>query len=175
MLTIGVAIAVPEPYGTQLRRSRASFGDPQAETVPTHVTLLPPTTVFDEDMSDVEKHLDVVAASHAAFNLHLCGSDTFRPVSPVVFVAVVAGISECEQLASDVRNGPLGRDVPFPFHPHVTVAHDLPDPALDRAYEELADYDCRFDVDSFALFVHDEALGWTTQREFALGGGKQPG
>jgi len=175
MPTIGVAIAVPEPYGTQLRRHRASFGDSQAETVPTHITLLPPAAIPDGDLPDIEKHLGEVAASHPAFNTQLRGSDTFRPLSPVVFVAVAAGFSECEQLATDVRSGPLVRDLPFPFHPHVTVAHDLPDPALDRAAEELSDFDCRFDVRSFALYVHDEGSGWLAKRDFVLNGGKQSG
>jgi len=175
MPTIGVAIAVPEPYGTQLRRHRASFGDGQAETVPTHITLLPPATVPDGDLLDIEKHLGEVAASHHAFDTHLHGSDTFRPLSPVVFVAVASGFSECEQLATDVRSGPLVRDLPFPFHPHVTVAHDLPDPALDRAAEELSDFDCRFDVRSFALYVHNDGPGWLAKSEFALNGGTHAG
>ena len=43
--SIGVAIAIPEPYGSQLQSMRASFGDSLAEAIPTHVTLLPPTIV----------------------------------------------------------------------------------------------------------------------------------
>ncbi len=168
MLTIGVAIAVPEPHATQLRRHRASFGDPQAQTVPTHVTLLPPTDVDVSELPDVDKHLRTVAYSHCSFEMHLRGSATFRPVSPVVFVAVAAGIGECELLASEVRSGPLDRDVEFPFHPHVTVAHDLPDSELDRAFSALAGYECRFRVDSFVLFTHEGAKGWRPHRKFAL-------
>lgn len=167
--TIGVAIAVPEPFASDLRSYRASFGDPQAQTVPTHVTLLPPVELDDSDVQDASKHLGEVASAHSPFDVHLRGSATFRPRSPVVFVALASGISECELLAAEVRSGPLHCDLQFPFHPHVTVAHDLPAPALDRAYEELADYECRFTVGSFALFAHDEVSGWLPQREFALG------
>jgi 2'-5' RNA ligase len=168
--TIGVAIAVPEPYAGELRRLRASFGDPQADKVPAHVTLLPPTSVDDAELADVEKHLGEVADSHSPFELHLRGSATFRPVSPVVFATVAAGISECELLAGDVRSGPLHRELCFPFHPHVTVAQDLPGPAMDRAFEELSDYECRFRVDSFVLFRHDPTRGWVPQDEFTLAG-----
>ncbi|MGC5413367.1 2'-5' RNA ligase family protein, partial [Streptomyces sp. DT225] len=42
-VTLGVSIAVPEPYGSLLQERRASFGDPAAHGIPTHVTLLPPT------------------------------------------------------------------------------------------------------------------------------------
>ena len=138
MPTIGVAIAVPEPFASDLRRYRASFGDSQADTVPTHLTLLPPSAVDEADLPDVAKHLAEVAAAHPAFDLHLRGSATFRPVSPVVFVAVAAGISECELLAADVRTGPLQCDLRFPFHPHVTVAHHLPDEVMDRAFAALS-------------------------------------
>ena len=43
MRTVGVSIAVPEPYFSQLREMRRAAGDPQADAVPPHVTLMPPT------------------------------------------------------------------------------------------------------------------------------------
>jgi len=170
--TIGVAIALPEPFASDLRRHRASFGDPTADSVPTHLTLLPPTDVTDAALPDVAKHLEEVAAAHSRFELHLRGSATFRPVSPVVFVAVVGGISQCELLAADVRTGPLQCDLTFPFHPHVTVAHDLPGVVMDRAFAQLATYECRFSVDAYALFRHDPDRGWLTQYEFSLAAAK---
>ena len=100
--------------------------------------------------------------------MHLRGTGTFRPVSPVVFVTLVEGISQCEQLAVAVRRGPLDVDLQYPYHPHVTVAHDLEDPLLDRAFEELAGFECEFDVDGFHLYVHDEDAGWQATRHFAL-------
>ena len=45
MTTIGVAIAIPEPFGSELQSHRASFGDVMAEAIPTHLTLLPPSEV----------------------------------------------------------------------------------------------------------------------------------
>ena len=47
MRTVGVSIAVPEPYFSQLREMRRAAGDPQADAVPPHVTLIPPTEVAD--------------------------------------------------------------------------------------------------------------------------------
>lgn len=167
MTTIGVAIAVPEPWATQLQRHRASFGDPQATAIPTHLTLVPPTDV-DDDVETVEKHLCEVAANNAAFTLSLRGTATFRPVSPVVFVVVTEGISSCEQLAAQARQGPLEQDLNFPYHPHVTVAHDVPDAELDRAFTELADFSCSFVVDSFLLYVHGRDAIWRPSNSFYL-------
>jgi 2'-5' RNA ligase len=89
-------------------------------------------------------------------------------VSPVVFVTLAEGISECEQLASALRQGPLGVDLKFPYHPHVTIAHHLPDGALDRAFEDLASFESVFDAQEFHLYVHDDASGWQPTREFPL-------
>ena len=169
MLTVGVAIPVPDPYGTELRRQRASFGDPQAETVPSHVTLLPPTLIERAALEEIDEHLIKVASAHHGFAIHLRGTATFRPNSPVVFVALTEGISTCELLSEAVRTGPLDRELPFPYHPHVTVAQDVPDAALDRAYETLAAYECRFDVSAFAMYTHEDGRGWVPRREFPLG------
>ncbi|HEY8457793.1 MAG TPA: 2'-5' RNA ligase family protein [Actinopolymorphaceae bacterium] len=169
MRTIGVSIAIPEPYGGELQRWRSALGDPLAEVVPTHVTLLPPTQVTDDALPAIEQHLLRVAASMRPYPMRLHGTGTFRPVSPVVFVAVAEGISSCEVLANRIRSGPLERDLAFPYHPHVTVAHDLSDELLTKAYEALDLYECSFTVEAFSLYEHGADSVWRPQREFALG------
>ncbi len=168
--TIGVAIEIPEPWGSALARIRAEIGDPAAAFVPPHLTLLPPTEIPADQRAAVETHLADVAAGAAPFELHLRGSGTFRPVTDVVFVAVVRGISECEQLEAGVRSGPLHRDLRFPYHPHVTVAHDVPEEALDRAFDGLADFEATFPVAAFTLFEHGADGHWRPQRHFPLRG-----
>ena len=168
MPTIGVAVAIPEPWATELQDYRASVGDTTASMIPTHITLVPPTEVSGE-LEAIEEHLSAAAATVGSFCVHLRGTGTFRPVSPVVFVSLVEGISQCEQLADVVRRGPLSTDLAYPYHPHVTVAHDLPDAQLDQAFEGLAAFDCEFEVTDFHLYVHDSELGWQPTRDFPLG------
>ena len=180
MTTIGVAIAVPDPYGRELQHHRASFGDPTADAIPTHVTLLPPTQVDEHALGEVEEHLRAKAESFAPFEIALRGTATFRPVSPVVFVALARGIAESALLQAQVRSGPLARDLQFHFYPHVTVAHDVPDEALDRAYDALAWYEAGFPVWGFSLYQHDPDGVWRPQRDYAFGrapteGLQQPG
>src|SRR5690606_21371766 len=95
---IGVAIQVPEPFSTQLQEARVRSGDPLARAIPPHITLLGPTVVEPDELGTVVDHLAKVAGRHEPFPVLLRGTGTFRPVSPVVFVQVAAGISECEQL-----------------------------------------------------------------------------
>lgn len=169
MTTIGVSVPVPEPFGSELQRQRTSFGDEQAANIPTHVTLMPPVEVSDEEFTGFEQHLEHVAAAQEPFELHLRGTATFRPVSPVVFISVVAGIAQCESLAAAVTSGPLGVETSFPYHPHVTIAHHLPDAALDIAFDTLADFQARMWVNRFALYEHGSDGVWRPQRHFVLG------
>ena len=168
MPVIGVSVAVPEPYGAQLQDYRIALGDDEARQIPTHITLVPPYDVPQDQLDKVDAHLSQVAGRTPPFRVHLRGTGTFRPRSPVVFIGVVEGISTCERLAGELRTGPLAVESEFPYHPHVTVAHHLDDDALDRAFEELAAFECRFLAEGFHLYVHDDAVGWQPARHFPL-------
>jgi 2'-5' RNA ligase len=168
---IGVAIDLPEPWGSQLTRRRGEAGDPQAAYVPAHLTLLGPTEVPTDALPAVEKHLEAVASAHQPFSVHLRGTGTFRPITEVVFVTVAVGISECELLAEAIASAEgLQRQARFPYHPHVTVAQDVPAAALDAVFDDLADFSARFEVSGFTLFSHGGEGRWLPRRDFPLGG-----
>lgn len=171
MPTIGVSLAIPEPWADELQTYRTGLGDTSALLIPTHITLVPPIDLDDIELAAVEQHLSEVARDFEPFRVHLRGTGTFRPVSPVVFIALAEGISKTEQLAQACRQGPLALDLGFPFHPHVTVAHHLDDQTLERAFEELAHFDCAFEVRDFHLYVHDAQTGWQPTNDYALAGG----
>ncbi|HWB65221.1 MAG TPA: 2'-5' RNA ligase family protein [Mycobacteriales bacterium] len=172
---IGVALGIPEPYGSELQAWRERLGDPNAHRIVPHITLLPPTLVASEQLDDIEEHLRAVAAASRPFDIRLRGSATFLPISSVVFVPLVQGIAECEQLAAAVRRGPLRRDLNFPYHPHVTVVHDLPDEALYRGWTQLTSYEAAFRAFGLTLFEQGPDLTWRPQRDFTFGGGGLPG
>ena len=169
MPTIGVSVAVPEPWGTELQQYRIGAGDEAARHIPTHITLLPPHEVPDAEIERVVTHLAAVAARTEPFRVHLRGTGTFQPVSPVVFVGVVEGISQCEQLAAGVRQGPLVIERVFPYHPHVTVAHHLSNQKLEQAFTDLEGFDASFHVEEMWMYLHDYASGWQPTHAFSLG------
>jgi 2'-5' RNA ligase len=173
-MTLGVAIAIPQPHATTLTNWRRRIDDPAADLVFPHVTLLPPTPVPADSMDEVEKHLGEAAAAHRPFTMHLAGTGTFRPTSPVVFIQVATGVSDCEVLERAIRSGPLARDLDFPYHPHVTVAQGIDETGLDDAYEGLAGFVARFSVDRFVLFSRDTDGRWAWRTEFPLGGAAEP-
>jgi len=167
---LGVVVAVPEPWAQLLVDWRGRCGDPQARLVPPHVTLLPPTEVPVADRTAISAHLAAVAAAHPPFVLRLAGTDTFRPVSEVVFLTVAEGAAECARIATDVRRGPLSRSLSFPYHPHVTVAHDVPPEMLDLASAGLAELHAEFRVGAFTEFEQLPDGAWAVAREYPLTG-----
>jgi 2'-5' RNA ligase len=167
---LGVVVPIPEPWAQLLVDWRAKVGDPQATLVPPHVTLLPPTEVPVADRPAITAHLAEVARGHAPFDMHLAGTGTFSPVSEVVFIAVARGIGNCELLANDVRRGPLARTLAFPYHPHVTVAHDVPTDMLEMAYSGLADLSAEFRVEHFTEFEQTPSGAWAVAQEYPLTG-----
>ncbi|MEU9863799.1 2'-5' RNA ligase family protein [Streptomyces sp. NPDC047971] len=171
-VTLGVSIAVPEPYGSLLQERRAGFGDPAAHGIPTHVTLVPPTEVDEERLPAIRAHLAEVAAGVRPFPVRLSGTGTFRPLSPVVYVMLAEGVSACAWLQERVRDesGPLVRELQFPYHPHVTVAHGISEEAMDRAYEELTDFEAAWTCSSFALYEQGSDGVWRKLHTYEFGG-----
>lgn len=169
-LRVGVAVTVPEPYATELAEARARVGDPAASLIRPHITLLGPTVVPVAGLDAVADHLRGVAARHAPFAVHLRGTASFRPVSPVVFVEVVEGIASCELLEVDIRSGVLDTELRFHYHPHVTIAHEVPEEALDRAFADMAGYEARFDVTEIHVYEHGDDGMWRPIGSFPLGG-----
>lgn len=167
---LGVVVPVPEPWAQLLVDWRRKAGDPLATLIPPHVTLLPPTEVPVGDRAQISAHLAEVTRAHPPFDMHLAGTGTFRPVSDVVFVAVARGIGDCELLADAVRRGPLHRTLSFPYHPHVTVAHDVPVDMLEMVYSGLADLSAEFRVDSITEFEQTVGGSWAIARDYPLTG-----
>jgi 2'-5' RNA ligase len=163
-----VAVEVPEPWASRLRAARASYGDPQAQQVPPHVTLVPPTRLDPTGLNAVVAFIREASRGHTGFTMHLRGTATFRPVSPVVHIQVVQGVANCEQLERALRAGPLAQELHFPYHPHVTVAQGVSDAALDRAFDELAGFEAVFPVEKICLFTLGTDHVWRVASQIRL-------
>jgi 2'-5' RNA ligase len=140
-----------------------------ADRIPSHITLAPPLVVDEDGIEALAEDLRELCEVFESFRVSLLGTGTFRPISPVVFVAVSEGIAQIETLADGVRRVIGAPEPEFPFHPHVTVAHHLPDEALDAALEDLRDFRAQFEVDAIHLYVDDVERGWVPTHRFPLG------
>jgi 2'-5' RNA ligase len=162
--TIGVAVAIPSPFGEVLDAARGRF-EPAWGEMPAHVTVLPPIDVDVDAMPAVMRHLEAVAADTPAFRMSLSGSGTFRPLSPVVFVVVDEGAPDLERLEGRVRSGDMAVESRFPYHPHVTIAHDVTEERLDQALAELDGFSAAMPIRSMGLYEHVDGT-WTLLHEF---------
>ncbi|UWX97891.1 2'-5' RNA ligase family protein [Arthrobacter zhaoxinii] len=164
---VGIVIAVPEPMASELKDARASFGDPLAAVIPAHITLV--TTTETDDWEATLNHVRDVAAAQKPFRVTLDGTASFRPVSPVVYLNVGEGFDECTALHKELQSGPLARELAFPFHPHVTVAHDISEQGMDEAVRRLSGYSAGFTVDRVGLYEHDATGLWKLHEHVRLG------
>jgi 2'-5' RNA ligase len=64
----------------------------------------------------------------------------------------------------------VARELQFPYHPHVTVAHGIDDEAMDRAFEALADYEAQWPCTGFGLYEQGADGVWRKLREFTFAG-----
>lgn len=163
---VGVTIPIPDPLAGELEAWRASFGDPMA-VVPPHITLITTTPATDWDQTI--DHVRAVAQQQQPFSVRLSSTGSFRPVSPVVFLKLAEGFDECMDLHAKLQTGPLERDLEFPFHPHVTVAHDVSEAGLDAAVEELHTFEAAFEVRSLGLYEHVTSGLWKLREEICFG------
>lgn len=166
---IAVAIPVPPPFDAVIACQREAAGDPMAWSVPPHVTLVPPVDLAERALPAVEEHLVDAVAGMEPFEIHLCGTDTFRPVSPVVFVALSSGADEVAALEERVRSGVLGSERAFPFHPHVTLAQAVSEDRLDRAHLDMASFEARFTVTCVRLYRYGPDGAWHPVADHRLG------
>lgn len=164
---VGVVVDLPEPLASELRTWRTSFGDELAAVVPPHITLVTTTPV--RDWEETVRHVRRVAVEQQPFTVRLAGTGSFRPVSPVVYLKVAEGFQECLALHTKLQLGPLQRDLPFPYHPHITVAHDVGAQAMDEAEQQLADFEASFPVTGMGLYEHDGSGMWLLREELSFG------
>jgi len=87
----------------------------------------------------------------------------------VVFIKVEDGFDQCVELHEKLQQGPLQRDLPFAFHPHVTIAHDVSPESLDEAETVLKSYKATFPVVSMGLYEHDADGIWQLREELDFG------
>ena len=168
---IGVALTIPDPWGTRLRGARLSFGDAHADVVPAHITLIPPTCLSLHDEGLLSQHLTTVAQAVEPFTVRLRGTGTFRPITPVVFVQVAEGIGGCEQIHRLLMASLLSQDLLYPYHPHVTVAQEVDEDALNTAFDTLATFDATFTALHLDLYREDLDGTWRCAESHQLGTG----
>ena len=66
-------------------------------------------------------------------------------------MTLTEGANACTDIAEEIRSGPLDHEARFPYHPHVTLAQDVDDVALDLALDIGATVEASWIVPGFRL------------------------
>jgi 2'-5' RNA ligase len=167
-----LVIYIPGPLGQfldDLRRKLVPGCNPHA-----HVSLLPPRPLAVDWPVASEKVRTVLNGSNP-FEVELTEIEMF-PVTNVIYVQVGRGAGELRQVHQAMNAGPLEFQEPFSYHPHITLAQELPlqnvEATNELAHRLWREYDGpRTFAAEHAAFVQN-SLGncWIDLAEYALGG-----
>jgi 2'-5' RNA ligase len=144
---LGVVLLVPPPVAAEIQGLRRALGDGTVETIPPHVTLVPPVNVVASSLPDALRVLRTAASGCRPFGLELGPATTFHPVTPVVYLAVGGDLDALSTLRKAVFQPPLARPLSHDFVPHATLADDMHPSRIPAAVTALADYHCELRVD----------------------------
>ena len=167
---LGVVLLVPEPWKLEVDGIRRALGDEALARIPTHLTLVPPITVREEDLPAAFDVLHQSAAACPVLDLTLGPVTTFAPVNPVAYLKVSAEpgtMSRLVGLKDALHSGPLDRPEDWPFVPHVTVA-ELPQERLDAACVALADYSAQVTIERVHVLAEEDGHVWTSVADAPL-------
>ena len=117
-----LVIYIPDPLGRfldQLRTQLVPGSNPHA-----HVSVLPPRPLAVE-WPVAGARVRSLAADWAPFDIELAPVQVF-PVTNVIYVELGAGAPELHRMHAASNSGVLEFSEPFEYHPHITLAQEIP-------------------------------------------------
>jgi 2'-5' RNA ligase len=101
-----------------------------------HVTVLPPRPLKS---SPEEAWQEIQQCLHdfQPFRVEL-GDIALFPGFQAVYLSITTGYQELERMHAALNTGSLAHEEPFPYHPHLTLAQELPPQELAAAMELAA-------------------------------------
>jgi 2'-5' RNA ligase len=117
-----LVIYIPDPLGSfldDLRRHLVPGCNPHA-----HVSVLPPRPLA-VDWQVAGEQVRACAANWAQFDIALERLRIF-PVTNVIYLELGRGAGEMCRIHEAMNSSPLEFDEPFAYHPHITLAQEIP-------------------------------------------------
>lgn len=154
-LLLGVYVNLPQPWSAFISNKRMEIGDSLAENCAPHITLLPPTPVAKSQLNTFLKDLKHIADTSKSFWVGLDSSSNFLPVSTVSFIKVSYGYDECKVLHDKIYGCVENASPRFPFHPHVTLAHNISVEKIRDIQSDFSDFKAAFICSNIFVDVLD--------------------
>ena len=150
---------------------RRACGDGSLGRVPSHITLVPPVNVREDDLPAALTRLRAAAAAvRDPIEVTLGPPATFLPVNPVLYLEVGGpGLPAVHRLRETVFAYPLERSLTWPFVPHVTLADNAGPERIAAALTALSDYRTTVSFDRLHLLEEGDQRTWRPIADCALG------
>ena len=126
-----LVIYVPPPLGDfldDLRRELVPHYNPHA-----HVSVLPPRPIA-VDWRIAAQLVREQARTWQPFDVELTAIEIF-PVTNVIYIGVGGGSVELPHMHAATNTGPLAFEEPFVYHPHITLAQEIPQADVPRVHD----------------------------------------
>jgi len=167
-----LVVYIPDPLARFL-------DDLREELVPAclpraHVTILPPRPV-SVDVDEAIEHTRALVAGFAPFDV-VAGEVEMFPSTDVIYINIKQGEAELREVNQALSRGPLSFADPFPYHPHITLAQDLPPDRVKPLYELACQrwaafrHSRRIRADRACFVQSTVAATWVDLAEFKLMG-----
>jgi 2'-5' RNA ligase len=125
-----LVIYIPDPLGKfldDLRRELVPGCNPHA-----HVSVLPPRSIAVEWQTAGEE-VRAFANQWSPFEIKLGQIERF-PVTDVIYIELAAGSADLDGMHTVMNSGALESAEPFSYHPHITLAQQIPAGDLERVH-----------------------------------------
>lgn len=170
---VGVVVLLEGAVAVEVDALRRALSDPDLDTIPAHVTLVPPVRVRGEELPAALAVVRAAARSAAAFTVALEPPATFAPVSPTVHLPVLDPHGRLAALRAAVFRAPLARDT-HAFVAHVTLLANADPDRIAAALDLLGGYRAPLPVGRLTVLVkrrHPEmASRWEPAADVELDG-----
>ncbi len=168
---LGAALLLSGQAAAEVDGLRRACGDPALGRIQSHITLVPPVNVRQEDLPAALTRLRAAAAAaRGPLELVLGPPSTFMPVNPVLYLEVGGpDLDAVHRVRDRAFAFPLERHLTWPFVPHVTVADGLAPDRIEAALVALADFTLPVTMDRAHLLQEGEQRIWHPLADCPLG------
>jgi 2'-5' RNA ligase len=126
-----LVIYIPDPLGKfldDLRRELAPAYNPHA-----HVSVMPPRPI-SVDWEAASQHARSLIEGAPRFSVELTDVGIF-PVTNVIYLEIGQGAADLSRVHGAMNRDALAFDEPFAYHPHTTLAQELPLDSVAAVHE----------------------------------------
>ncbi len=126
-----LVIYLPDPLRTfldDLRLEMIPGCNPHA-----HVSVLPPRPLTEPPDEAIQQSLSAMAG-FAPFQVQLGQIEKFN-ATDVIYISVERGADQLRKMHASLNHGALAFDEPYAYHPHITLAQEIPAGRVEQLLE----------------------------------------